>query len=155
MAQNSRFGQRRSNEERETDREKLMEQSKLSPSTLQKRANIRKVVLEYKDFRDSETKEEEFLDIDPTQGFEDTENNSNSKLSNDEAQEQFKRLVESQSIQDLDKFLADFVIDFQVNAERKKSLPPKWEPPSLGYLLNFTRKASIFILLNFYGPMVS
>ena len=125
MNDESRFGAHHSVEEKEADREKVLEKEKLAPDIIQRRNNLKKTLLSYDKFLEHE--DDSYI----------------KKLSPEEVNQKFTELLNRKSFDELDEFLADFIIDFCVNKERKKNQPPKWEPPSMGYLENLIRKASI------------
>ena len=66
-------------------------------------------------------------------------------MNREEINAKFSTFVKYKTKEDLDVFLADFITDYCVNKEKKKSLPPVWEPSAMGYLMNLIRKISIMI----------
>ena len=135
----NRFGKPRSKEEREAERDKFLAKEKLSLKTIQKRKGLMRLMLKYKTYQESELEEEfgdneEEMEDDNEEDMEDE-----SKMSNEEVETKFEAFIKSHSNESLDVFLADFVIDFHVNMNRKKNHPPKWEPPSMGYFMNLIR----------------
>ena len=69
----------------------------------------------------------------------------NRKVNQEEINAKFSTFVKNKTKEDLDVFLADFITDYRVNKEKKKNLPPVWEPSAMGYLMNLIRKTSIMI----------
>ena len=69
----------------------------------------------------------------------------NRKVNREEINDKFSTFVINKTKEDLDVFLADFITDYRVNREKKKKLPPVWEPSAMGYLMNLIRKTSIMI----------
>ena len=153
MADNrERFGPRRLSEDLENDRNKMLEKEKLLTKTIKRRTNVKKVILAYcEHLEPPEEQYNEQLDIGEVKQEEFNEEEilmdreENRKVNREEINDKFSTFVINKTKEDLDVFLADFITDYRVNKEKKKNLPPVWEPSAMGYLMNLIRKTSIMI----------
>ena len=123
MADNrDRFGPRRSSEDRENDCNQMLEKEKLSPKTIQRRTNVKKVILAYSEHLEpTEEQYNEQLDIGEVKQEEFNEEEilmhreENRKVNREEINAKFSTFVKNKTKEDLDVFLADFITDYRVN----------------------------------------
>ena len=123
MADNrDRFGPHRSSEDLENDRNKMLEKEKLSPKTIQRRTNVKKVILAYSEHLEpTEEQYNEQLDIGEVKQEEFNEEEilmhreENRKVNREEINAKFSTFVKNKTKEDLDVFLADFITDYRVN----------------------------------------